>query len=152
MTHLKLKTFSRHRLLALTVTVPVSIALWVSCAHTHAQTVGENPREVLPSQDTKELVDLVNLDDRQLQARINTDWNRIRETLDRFSPPASAANNRNRQGFAGPQQACLQNRLASACRTYMRELIELNKQKEQQGEKEQQGGSLLLNPWGATPR
>jgi hypothetical protein len=121
-----------------------SIALWVCCANTHAGTSRANPFDALPYHSPKELQGLVKLDDTQLQARINTDWNKIRETLDRFYPAGLALTPH--RAFAGPQQACLQNRSVAACRIYMRDLIEINKQKEQQG------GSLLLNPWGSTPR
>jgi hypothetical protein len=125
--------------------VLVSIGLWMSSADTHAQTDRANPYGVLPYHNPQELQDLVNLDDRQLQDRINTDWNNLRKTLDRFFPPGLVITP-HRQGFAGPQQGCLQNRSAPACRTYMRELITINKQKEQQG------GSLLHNPWAVTPQ
>jgi hypothetical protein len=121
-----------------------SIALWVCCANTYAGPSRANPLDALPYHNPKVLQDLVDLSDQQLQARINTDWNKIRETLDRFYPPGLVLTPH--RAFAGPQQACLQNRSVAACRIYMRDLIEINKHKEQQG------GSLLLNPWAATPR
>ncbi|MEN3293845.1 MAG: hypothetical protein V7642_3098 [Burkholderiales bacterium] len=138
MTHLMSQSFLRYRLWTFSITMFVSIALWVCCANTHAQTSRANGADVL-------LQDLINLDDHQLQGRIESDWAEIRATLDRSLPPGQVAAPRP-HGFAGPQQACLQSRTAAACRIYMRDLVVINKQKEQQG------GSLLLNPWAATPR
>lgn len=123
----------------------LSIGLAIGGANTHAQANRANSVDALPYHNPQELQVLVSLDDHQLQNRINTDWNNLRKTLDRFFPSGLLLTP-HRHAFAGPQQACLQSRSAGACRIYMRDLIEINKQKERQG------GSLLFNPWAATPR
>lgn len=137
MTHLKTRTLTRHRLWMFSITLLVGIALLIGSANSRAQSGHATSFDVLQQ--------LLRLDDQALQDRIDSDWSSIRTSLDQTSS-SGPVRTRHRQGFAGPQQACLQTRAVAACRIYTRELVEL------QQKKEQHHGSLLLNPWAATPR
>ncbi|MDB5771979.1 MAG: hypothetical protein JWM42_2353 [Burkholderia sp.] len=142
MARVKSHFFRRGRLWACSMMVSAGCGLCAISPYPHAQAARANPYDV---PEPRELQELVKLDDRQLQSRIDTDWTNLRKTLDRFLPPGMESGP-HRPSFVGPQKECLENRSASACKIYMRELIAINKPKDQQG------GSLLLNPWASTPR
>lgn len=126
------------RVSAWSLTALVSIALWIFDGNLHAQTPGASSMDAVPYSDPQPLQDLLNLDDAQLQNRLNNDWNQVRQTLDRFSPSGSAASPTPR-AFAGSQDECLRTRSQAACRVYLGNLVAINKEKQQQG-------GLLSNP------
>jgi hypothetical protein len=120
----------------LTITLMSGIALLISTAKPHAQTA-RTPSD--------ELQQLLRLDDQTLGDRLHRDWSGVRASLDLASSPGSVRT-RQRRGFAGPQEVCLQSHAAAPCRVHMRDLVDARQKKEQQA------GSLLLNPWAAATR
>lgn len=129
------------RISAWLMTALVSIMALLFCAGSvHAQPAGASARDALPYNDPKPLQDLLKLDDTQLKGRLTNDWSAIRQTLDRFFPAGSVA--AMPRGFTGSQNTCLRSRSVPACRVYMSNLVEINKENQRQG-------SLLANPFGS---
>jgi hypothetical protein len=124
----------------LTTALVSMLALWFCAGSVHAQPAGASARDALPYNDPKPLQDLLKLDDAQLKNRLSNDWSAIRQTLDRFFPARSVA--AMPRGFTGSQNACLRSRSVPACRVYMSNLVEINKENQRQG-------SLLANPFGS---
>ncbi|MEN3292416.1 MAG: hypothetical protein V7642_1669, partial [Burkholderiales bacterium] len=138
MRHAKLFFHASHRLSAWSMVIVLfGIGSSISTPSLHAQTARAPSPDAQPYRDPQVLQDLLKLDDAQLQSRLNSDWAAIRQTLDGFAPPVTAY--RASKSFAGTQDACLRIRSLAACRTYMSNLVEINKGKQWQG-------SLLANP------
>jgi hypothetical protein len=138
MNHPKLFLVASHRIAAWSMLALASIAAGAGGGNLHAQVPGTSAFESLPYRNPQPLQDLLDLNDAQLQNRLNNDWNQVRQTLEGFFP-AGTATSATPRAFAGSQNECLQNRTAPACRVYLSNLVEVNKEKQKQG-------GLLANP------
>jgi hypothetical protein len=128
----------RRRIWAWSLTVAVGAGPW---AGLHAQSPGAGLGG-LPYQDPKPLQELLALDDAGLQRRLDSEWSAMRQVLDGFVPPGAEITAVPRV-FIGARDECLRSHLAPSCRIYLGTLVEMNKEKQQQG-------SLLANPLGPT--
>lgn len=126
------------RICTWSITAIVGIGPWVGVGDLHAQPAGAGALEALPYKDPQPLQDLLALDDGRLQRRLDSDWSSIRRTLDGFVPPGTVITSAPRV-LIGSQHECLRSRSAPACRVYLASLVEINREKQQQG-------GVLANP------
>ena len=104
-----------------------------------------DPFDAAPSRNPQALQQLANLNDAQFQSVLaENNGARFRAIVAEFDPPGLSVFPVS-HGFAGPKEACLRARVATACRLYTSDLLAVQREKENRA-------AVTNNPFGTPAR